>query len=46
MFIDIIIGGTTVAFSDFKTISEVQEKFRITYTEDDFFKVEPAQSLR
>ena len=31
-----------MAFSDFKTISEVQEKFRITYTEDDFFKVEPA----
>jgi len=30
-----------VAFSDFKTISEVQEKFRIKYTEDDFVKSEP-----
>ncbi|MDE0556240.1 MAG: hypothetical protein OXI24_18660 [Candidatus Poribacteria bacterium] len=30
-----------MAFSDFKTISEVQEKFRITYAEDDFFKVQP-----
>ena len=34
--------GNIMAFSGFKTISEVQEKFRITYTEDDFFKVEPA----
>ena len=31
-----------MAFSDFKTISEVQEKFRITYTEDDFVKSEPS----
>ncbi|MYA72990.1 hypothetical protein F4009_06425 [Candidatus Poribacteria bacterium] len=31
-----------MAFSDFKTISEVQEKFRITYTEDDFVKAEPS----
>ena len=30
-----------MAFSDFKTISEVQEKFRITYAEDDFVKPEP-----
>ncbi len=30
-----------MAFSDFKTISEVQEKFRIKYTEDDFVKSEP-----
>lgn len=30
-----------MAFSDFKTISEVQEKFRITYAEDDFVKSEP-----
>ena len=29
-----------MAFSDFKTIPEVQEKFRITYTENDFFAVE------
>ena len=31
-----------MAFSDFKTISEVQEKFRITYSEDDFVKAEPS----
>ena len=31
-----------MAFSDFKTISEVQEKFRITYSEDDFVKSEPS----
>ena len=31
-----------MAFSDFKHISEVQEKFRIKYTANDFFKVEPA----
>ena len=31
-----------MAFSDFKTISEVQEKFRITYTEDDFVTAEPS----
>ena len=31
-----------MAFSDFKTISEVQEKFRITYAEDDFAKAEPS----
>ena len=31
-----------MAFSDFKTISEVQEKFRITYTEADFVKSEPS----
>ena len=31
-----------MAFSDFKTISEVQEKFRITYAEDDFVKDEPS----
>jgi len=30
-----------VAFSDFKTISEVQEKFGIVYTEDNFLKAEP-----
>lgn len=29
-----------MAFSDFKAISEVQEKFRIKYTASDFFKVE------
>ena len=29
-----------MAFSDFKTISEVQEKFRIVYTSNDFFGVE------
>jgi len=29
-----------MAFSDFKTISEVQEKFNIRYTSNDFFKVE------
>ena len=29
-----------MAFSDFKQISEVQEKFRIKYTANDFFKVE------
>ena len=31
-----------MAFSDFKTISEVQEKFRIIYAEDDFVKAEPS----
>ena len=31
-----------MAFSDFKRISEVQEKFRIRYTANDFFKVETA----
>ena len=31
-----------MAFSDFKTISEVQEQFRITYTEDDFVDAEPS----
>ena len=31
-----------MAFSDFKTISEVQEKFRITYSEDDFVDAEPS----
>ena len=30
-----------MAFSDFKTISEVQEKFRVTYLEDDFVETEP-----
>ena len=29
-----------MAFSDFKTIPEVQEKFRITYAENDFFGIE------
>ena len=32
----------TVAFSDFKTISEVQERFNITYAEDDFVESEPS----
>ena len=31
-----------MAFSDFKRISEVQEKFRIKYTASDFFKSEEA----
>lgn len=31
-----------MAFSDFKHISEVQEKFRIKYTANNFFKVEAA----
>ena len=31
-----------MAFSDFKTISEVQTKFRITYSEDDFVDAEPS----
>ena len=31
-----------MAFSDFKTISEVQEKFRIKYTESDFVETEPS----
>ena len=35
-------GGKTVAFSDFKTISEVQEKFGIIYAEDDFVESEPS----
>lgn len=29
-----------MAFSDFKTISEVQEKFNIKYSSNDFFEVE------
>ena len=29
-----------MAFSDFKTISEVQEKFRIKYASNDFFDIE------
>ena len=29
-----------MAFSDFKTIAEVLEEFRIAYTENDFFHVE------
>ena len=29
-----------MAFSDFKTISEVLEEFRIVYAENDFFHVE------
>ena len=29
-----------MAFSDFKTISEVLEKFRITYTVKDFVSIE------
>ncbi len=31
-----------MAFSDFKKVSEVQEKFRIKYTANDFFEVEAA----
>ena len=31
-----------MAFSDFKKVSEVQEKFRIRYTASDFFEVEAA----
>jgi len=31
-----------VAFSDFKTISEVQERFSITYLEDNFVESEPS----
>ena len=31
-----------MAFSDFKTISEVQERFSITYSEDDFVEGEPS----
>ena len=30
-----------MAFSDFQKISEVQERFRVTYTEEDFVEVEP-----
>ncbi len=33
-----------MAFSDFKKISEVQEKFRIKYTATDFFKAEAASA--
>ena len=33
-----------MAFSDFKTISEVLERFRIVYTENDFFEVGAPQS--
>ena len=32
-----------MAFSDFKKISEVQEKFRIRYSANDFFEVEEAK---
>ncbi len=32
-----------MAFSDFKTISEVQERFNITYSEDDFVESEPSR---
>ena len=35
-----------MAFSDFKRISEVQEKFRIKYTANDFFEVEEAALRR
>ena len=39
-----------MAFSDFKQVSEVQEKFRIKYTANNFFKVEavnpPSQFLQ
>ena len=31
-----------MAFSDFKTLSEVQEEFGIRYTEDDFVAAEPS----
>ncbi|RKU17169.1 hypothetical protein C6501_04520 [Candidatus Poribacteria bacterium] len=31
-----------MAFSDFKTISEVQERFKVKYAEDDFVEAEPA----
>jgi hypothetical protein len=31
-----------MAFSDFKTISEVQERFKVKYAEVDFVKAEPA----
>ncbi len=31
-----------MAFSDFKTISEVQERFKVKYTEDDFVDNRPA----
>ena len=31
-----------MAFSDFKTVSEVQKEFRITYSEDDFVRGEPS----
>ena len=31
-----------MAFSDFKTISEVQERFSITYSEDNFVESEPS----
>ena len=31
-----------MAFSDFKRVSEVQEKFRIKYITNDFFKIEAA----
>ena len=31
-----------MAFSDFKTVSEVQQTFRITYSEDDFVQGEPS----
>ena len=31
-----------MAFSDFKKVSEVQEKFRIKYTASDFFEIEAA----
>ena len=31
-----------MAFSDFQKISEVQERFRVTYTEEDFVEAEPS----
>ena len=31
-----------MAFSDFKTISEVQERFKVKYAEDDFVEAKPA----
>ena len=31
-----------MAFSDFKTISEVQERFKVKYAEDNFVEAEPA----
>ena len=31
-----------MAFSDFKTISEVQERFRVKYAEDDFVEAQPS----
>ena len=34
-----------MAFSDFKTISEVQERFKVKYVEDDFVDAEPTTPL-